>query len=422
MEPLAMQVACEARAMTIMDVLREADEGAILWGQAETLNITPRHLLRLSRSYLELGLDGLRDKRSGRKIPGRIAPLWVDLGCRLKTERYGKYSVKHFHEQLVGKHGVRLAYTTTKNILQSRGLATKEPGRGKYRRKRERRPMRGMMLHIDGSTHEWIAGQPHRDLIVVMDDADGRILYARSWPQEGTLSTTAALEHVLTRYGRFCDLYTDRGSHFCRTGAAGQGPDEVQNGHVSRALKMLGITHVRARSPQARGLSERAFRTIQGRLPKELRSCRTYGLSVTVAGDRGHVTTASDRLMPPSRILELPVTVPGPGFAVVDLRSHAASHESVREIAFVPGVVVKVGRDILHHHGGFEDIDLDDDLREFATRDMTPTSIFPCLSHAVRGAAGVCSVRRSGQAFDSVPGVQEPRASWATKLTRRNRT
>jgi hypothetical protein len=131
--------------------------------------------------------------------------------------------------------------------------------------------MRGMLVHLDASTHTWIPGVPMQDLTVALDDADGRILYARFFKQEGTFSTLAALKHVLIRHGRFCELYTDRGSHFCHTGQAGGAPDDVQNGQVARVLKVLGIHHILARSPEARGRSERAFGTIQGRLPQELR-------------------------------------------------------------------------------------------------------------------------------------------------------
>jgi hypothetical protein len=126
-------------------------------------------------------------------------------------------------------------------------------------------------VHLDASTHEWIAGLPMQDLVVALDDADGRILYARFFVQEGTASTFAALESVLRNFGRFSELYTDRGSHFCRTEQAGVSPAEEQNGQVSQALRALGIRQILARSPQARGRSERAFGTIQGRLPQELR-------------------------------------------------------------------------------------------------------------------------------------------------------
>jgi hypothetical protein len=128
-----------------------------------------------------------------------------------------------------------------------------------------------MLVHLGGSTHTWIPGQPQHDLIVALDDADGRILYGRFWAQENTASTCHALDHVLRRYGRFAELYTDRGNHFCRTPTAGGPPDDVYDTQVARALKALGIRHIRARSPDARGRSERTFGTLQGRLPQELR-------------------------------------------------------------------------------------------------------------------------------------------------------
>jgi hypothetical protein len=155
-------------------------------------------------------------------------------------------------------------------MLQEAGVVAKEPARGKYRRQRERRPMVGMLVHLDASTHEWIAGLPKQDLVVALDDADGRILYARFFPQEGTASSFAALESVVRNYGRFGELYTDRGSHFCQSAPAGELAAE-QHGQVSQALRLLGIRQILARSPQARGRSERAFGTIQGRLPQELR-------------------------------------------------------------------------------------------------------------------------------------------------------
>src|SRR5215467_11534788 len=111
---------------------------------------------------------------------------------------------------------------------------------------------------------------PNHDLVVLLDDATSQILYAQFFEQEGVVSTLSALKHVLGRYGRFGELYTDRGSHFCNTRVATQGPDQIQQGPVPRALKALGIRQIWAYSPQARGRSERMFGTLQGRLPQEL--------------------------------------------------------------------------------------------------------------------------------------------------------
>jgi hypothetical protein len=226
---------------------------------------------RLKRRWEQWGYDGLVDGRSGKPRRRRIPLETIEKLCQLRRERYMDFSVQHFWEKATEEHGLKISYTWAKLTLQAAGLAEKSPGRGKYRRRRERRAMRGMMLHLDASTHEWIAGQPMWDLVVVQDDADSRILYARFVPEECTQSTFEALHHVLSRHGRFCELYTDRASHFCHTPKAGEAPTTEHQGQVSRALKALGIRQILARSPQARGRSERTFRTIQGRLPQELR-------------------------------------------------------------------------------------------------------------------------------------------------------
>jgi hypothetical protein len=267
------QVAQEAKVMTRLQVIEKALKGELSWLQAAViLGISARHLWRLRLRYEQFGTIGLRDRRTGRKMPMKIPVEIVEELCRLKKEKYPDFSIRHFHQFATEKHGLRVSYTMVRNVLIGRGLVTKAPGRGKYRRKRERRAMVGMMLHLDGSTHTWIPGLPQQDLIAVLDDADGRLLFARFFEQEGTMSTLVALRHVLTRYGRFCELYTDRGSHFCYTPKADGDPEEAPHGQVTRVLKALGIRHILARSPEARGRSERAFGTIQGRLPQELRA------------------------------------------------------------------------------------------------------------------------------------------------------
>lgn len=262
--------------MTRREIVTRAAAGLITWAVAATvLGFSERHMRRVRDKYERFGIEALEDGRSGPRA--RRVPLkTVQEVCRLKRDVYGDFSMKHFHEVVTERHKLSLSYTLLRSVLQDAGLVEKAPGRGKYRRKRERRPMVGMLIHMDASTHEWLPGLPMQDLVVVLDDADGRILFARFVEQEGTRATFEALRAVLTRYGRFCELYTDRGSHFCRTPKA-NGPSET-DGQVSRALKTLGIRQILARSPEARGRSERAFGTIQGRLPQELRvaGVKTY--------------------------------------------------------------------------------------------------------------------------------------------------
>lgn len=258
--------------MTRKEVILKAINKKISWIQAsDILDISPRQMRRLKERWEKHGYDGLRDNRCGKPRRKRIPMKTIEEVCRLKKDVYPDFSVKHFHEYATQKHKLALSYNWARIVLEEAGVVEKAPARGKHRRKRERRPMTGMLIHIDGSTHTWIQGLPQQDLILVIDDADGRALYGQFFPQEGTISTMAALEHVLIRHGRFCEFYHDRGSHFGRTSRAELGPDEEQNGQVTRVLKTLGIRQIFARSPEARGRSERAFGTCQGRLPQELR-------------------------------------------------------------------------------------------------------------------------------------------------------
>jgi len=271
MHDIKRQVWREARAMTRREVITKAIAKQLSWVQAsEILGISARHMRRLRRKVERWGMSAVMDQRGGRPRRRRIKAGTIELLCRLKRDVYADFSLRHFYEHVTEKHGVKVSYNWLRLMLQEAGVVQKEPARGQYRRRRERRPLVGMLVHLDASTHEWIAGLPRQDLVVALDDADGRILYARFFPQEGTPSTFAALESVVRNYGRFCELYTDRGSHFCHSERPGEVADE-QHGQVSQALRALGIHQILARSPQARGRSERAFGTIQGRLPQELR-------------------------------------------------------------------------------------------------------------------------------------------------------
>jgi transposase len=283
MQEIERQVQREARAMTRREVITKAIAKRLSWIQAaEIIGIKPRQMRRIRWRVERYGLDAVMDQRGGRPRRKRIKAGTIELLCRLKRDIYPDFSLRHFYEHVTEKHGVKVSYNWLRLMLQEAGVVEKEPARGKYRRQRERRPMVGMMVHLDASTHQWIPGLAKQDLVVALDDADGRILYARFFPQEGTASTFAALESVIRNYGRFCELYTDRGSHFCQSGPAGE-LAEQQEGQVSQALRALGIRQILGYSPQARGRSERAFGTIQGRLPQELRH---HGITDYAAANR----------------------------------------------------------------------------------------------------------------------------------------
>ena len=216
------------------------------------------------------GEAGLLDRRLG-KASGKRVPLDREAEVEaLYRTRCSGFTAKHFHELLVRDHKFAWGYTWTKTFLQSKGLLVKAKKRGAHRRKRPRRPLPGMMLHQDGSRHEWLGGQPALDLIVTMDDATSAIYSAFLVEEEGTASTFRALNEVFGKHGLPLSFYTDRGSHYFYTPEAGARVARVNLTQVGRALDHLGVEHIAAYSPQARGRSERVFQTLQDRLTKEL--------------------------------------------------------------------------------------------------------------------------------------------------------
>ena len=193
----------------------------------------------------------------------------------LYREQYADFNVLHFHEKLQAQHGIALSYTWVKTALETAGVVAPHARRGPHRQARPRRPLPGMLLHTDASTHAWIPGLDGRqDLIAVLDDATSAAYYAHFVPEESTRTMLAALKAVIETQGLFCALYVDRASHFIttRTGSSPHRPQQAAGlTQIERALTQLGIELIPAHSPQARGRMERLWETWQGRLPQELR-------------------------------------------------------------------------------------------------------------------------------------------------------
>jgi len=260
------------RMMKIQEVILRAMAKKITWWQAaEIIGITDRQMRRWHWRYREYGYDGLLDRRVGKPSPQRVPLAVVEQVFTLYRETYFDLNVRHFHEKLQGKHQIRLSYTWVKKALQGAGLVRAERQRGVHRRRRERRPLPGMMLHIEGSRHQWFQDDRWYDRLVILDDATSEIYYAQLVDQESTLTVLRALREVVEQQGIFCALYSDRASHFFWTPRAGGKVDAGRLTQVGRALQELGIRMIPAYSPQARGRSERGFGTWQGRLPQELR-------------------------------------------------------------------------------------------------------------------------------------------------------
>jgi transposase len=258
--------------LKLRDVLSSWESGSLSQFEgAEVLGMSERTFRRYVHRFETEGEEGLLDRRLGRRSGRAVPDAKAEEVEKLYRERYQGFTAKHFHEHLRHGHSFRWGYTWTKTFLQGRGLLAKAPRRGAHRRKRPRRPMAGMMMHQDASRHGWLDGLGPLDLVVSLDDATSDICSAILVEEEGTLSSFMGLSETIAAKGLFCSLYTDRGSHYFHTPEAGGRVSRDVLTQVGRALAQLGIEHIAAYSPQARGRSERMFRTLQDRLPKELK-------------------------------------------------------------------------------------------------------------------------------------------------------
>lgn len=281
------------RVMKVQQVILQALSGQLTWVQAaDILGRTPRSIRRLRWRFERHGYDGLFDRRRRTPSPKRAPLTEVERVLRLYRERYGPrdghrgFNVRHFHQLARRDHGVTLSYSFVKKALQEAGLVRKGRVRGRHRRRREPRPCFGELLHLDGSRHQWLVLCPGtwQTLIAVVDDATKRLLYAELTEEgEGTVVVMRALRTVFHTYGLPIALYTDRAGWAVHTPTSGSAPDRSRRTQVGRALDRLGIEHILGYSPQARGRSERANRTLQDRLVNEL---RLAGITTVPAANR----------------------------------------------------------------------------------------------------------------------------------------
>ena len=262
------------RAMKVQEVILKAIGGEIKWIQAaDILGVSPRTIRRMHDEYREHGVSGLMDKRRGHPSPKRVPYDVVELVLKLYRESYFDFNVQHFHDHLLRDHDFAYSYNWLRMTLQEAGLVKKKKGRGKHRKRRERRPLFGQMLHLDGSDHEWLALCPgeRQVLLLVVDDATGKNLAGCLVDAESTKTCMGIMREVVEKYGIAAQLYTDRHSVYWRTVKAGGKVDKENLTQFGRAMDELGIEMIPGYSPQARGRGERWNETWQGRLVSEMR-------------------------------------------------------------------------------------------------------------------------------------------------------
>jgi transposase len=272
------------RMMKIQEVILKAMSGKLKWWEAaEIIGITDRTMRRWRDKYEEDGYSGLWDHRKGQPSPKRVPVKELEAVLHLYVEKYFDFNVLHFHEKLRDEHDIHFSYTWVKTALQEAGLIRRRKKPGSHRKRRPRRPLPGMMLHIDGSEHRWFQDERRPELLVIMDDATSEIYYAQLVEAESTRSVMTALREVVETRGVFCSLYSDRAGHFFTMQKAGGKVDRTRPTQVGRALSELLVKMIAAYSPEARGRSERGFGTWQGRLPQEL---RLHGITDVAAANR----------------------------------------------------------------------------------------------------------------------------------------
>lgn len=272
---MALKPAARERAMKFKEVIVQTMAGKYTWWQAaEILGVTARTMRRWRRRYEQFGVCGLQDQRRVDRSPHGVPEAEVKRWLRLYRERFATYNVRHFYAKLRQQGGCRWSYTVVRRALQAAGLVKKKRPRGRHFIRREPRACFGEMLHIDGSRHRWLTLCPDQwqSLIVIVDDATRRVLYAQLGDSETTRAILTALAAVVRLHGIPQVLYSDRAGWATHTAKAGQPVDRTRRTQVGRALQQLGVEHILAYSPQARGRSERVNRTLQDRLVKELTS------------------------------------------------------------------------------------------------------------------------------------------------------
>lgn len=267
--PLAVE-----RAMKLVEVITRAMSGQITWIQAaEIAGMTPRSLRRWKARWKRDGYDGLFDRRTQRPSPRRAPLEEVQRVLRLYRETYHDFNVQHFYSLATREQGVTLSYSFVKKALQTAGLVKKGKKQGPHRTRRPRRSCFGELLHLDGSRHRWLALVPdlYLTLVVIADDATGRILYAQFWASESTRAVLTGLCEVMRCHGLPQSLYTDRAGWAFYTPKAKGPVDKNRLTEMGQVMARLGVEHIPGYSPQARGRSERINATLQGRLVSELR-------------------------------------------------------------------------------------------------------------------------------------------------------
>lgn len=268
-------------------VIREALDKKLSWQEAgERLSLSVREIGYLCARVREEGNKGIIHRLRGQPSNHRLDPEQVEKALELVRTRYADFGPTLANEKLVKVHQIEISTFTLRQKMMAAGIWKARRGRQKHRALRQRRSAIGMLVQLDGSEHDWFEGRgPRCVLVVYIDDASSRVLYAEFVNSEDTLTLLGTTRVYLERYGRPLAFYVDKDSIYKVNRQASieeQLKDSEPLTQFGRAMEELNIEVIHAHSPQAKGRVERGFKTHQDRLVKEL---RLAGISTREAGN-----------------------------------------------------------------------------------------------------------------------------------------
>jgi hypothetical protein len=236
---------------------------------AEQLKLSTRQVRRLVRLYRNQGAEGLTSRHRGRRANNAIAESTRTDAMTILKRDYVDFSPTFAHEKLTELHSFTFSVETLRQwMMQDELWVSKSRRATRVHQRRPRRSCFGELIQIDGSPHDWFEGRgEHCTLIVFIDDATSRLTSLLFAPTETTQAYMEALQAHLKQYGRPVALYSDKHSIF----RVNRPDQEGKITQFTRTLKTLDIEPIHANSPQAKGRVERANKTLQDRLVKEMR-------------------------------------------------------------------------------------------------------------------------------------------------------
>jgi len=253
---------------------------------AAWLGISERQARRI---YQRFGLEkdaGLVHRLRGRRSNRRIDQAIRDKVVARHQARYADFGPTHACEKLGSEDGLFVSVDTLERMLKEAGVWRRMRRGRKHRSRRARRACFGEMVQMDGSPHDWFEGRASRCVLMdLVDDATG-VTFARLFPEETTRAAFESFGAWVALHGIPRSLYVDRDSIYRSDREATVDEELVGREPLTqfgRAMDQLGVALIKAHSPQAKGRVERKNRTLQDRLPKEL---RLAGISTMEAANR----------------------------------------------------------------------------------------------------------------------------------------